>query len=339
MADAGAVHRRHPAGDWLSATSCWIRGRADPERLAELYLALATPKGAFVGAHRGIGRSFRQVLAELERGFRPDQSRPADGRHRRRDADRPGAAVTSADDPDAMFEAVLAASLMTHRDIRSLTGALAVAHALRRLIDGEPRDPSLLLWVAADVAKDEARIAAEHGEVVIKLDRARPLPCRAPSPTPNRSWNTPATGRSTPWSRRPTATAPSRRAGGRPMGFPPACIPTCLYLLLTTDSFEEAVDRGRSTSAAMPTPPAPSWAPWPGPIYGVDAIPRRWLDGLQNREGIEARAVALARRSAEGLDIPDLVATEHDLTRREGEVLGQFQSQVRGVRPVFEDRS
>ncbi len=25
------------------------------------------------------------------------------------------------------------------------------------------------------------------------------------------------------------------------MGFPPACIPTCLYLLLTTDSFEEAV--------------------------------------------------------------------------------------------------
>ncbi len=25
------------------------------------------------------------------------------------------------------------------------------------------------------------------------------------------------------------------------MGFPPACIPTCFYLLLTTDSFEEAV--------------------------------------------------------------------------------------------------
>ena len=42
--------------------------RVDPERLADLYLALMTPKGSFVGAHRGIGRSFRQVLAALERG-------------------------------------------------------------------------------------------------------------------------------------------------------------------------------------------------------------------------------------------------------------------------------
>src|SRR5439155_7556659 len=43
-------------------------GRIDPERLAELYLSLATPKGAFAGAHRGLGRSFRQVLGALERG-------------------------------------------------------------------------------------------------------------------------------------------------------------------------------------------------------------------------------------------------------------------------------
>src|SRR6516165_3590248 len=43
--------------------------RVDPERLADLYLALMTPKGMFVGAHRGIGKSFRQVLGELERGI------------------------------------------------------------------------------------------------------------------------------------------------------------------------------------------------------------------------------------------------------------------------------
>src|SRR6516165_7245449 len=32
-------------------------GRIDADRLAEIYLAMATPKGSFVGAHRGIGRT------------------------------------------------------------------------------------------------------------------------------------------------------------------------------------------------------------------------------------------------------------------------------------------
>src|SRR3954471_16120115 len=45
--------------------------RLDSDRLADLYLRLATPKGAYVGAHRGVGRSFRQVLIELERGVPP----------------------------------------------------------------------------------------------------------------------------------------------------------------------------------------------------------------------------------------------------------------------------
>ena len=37
-----------------------------------------------------------------------------------------------------------------------------------------------------------------------------------------------------------------------------------------------------------------------GAYYGVDAIPERWLDGLQNRDGIEARALALAQGSPTG---------------------------------------
>ena len=66
-----------------------------------------------------------------------------------------------------------------------------------------------------------------------------------------------------------------------------------------------------------------------GAYYGVDAIPKRWLDGLQNRDGIEARALALAQRSSDGLHIPDLIATEHELTRKEGESLEQFMSFAR----------
>src|SRR5881275_1170668 len=30
-------------------------GRVDPDRLAAIYLGLATPKGSYVGAHRGVG--------------------------------------------------------------------------------------------------------------------------------------------------------------------------------------------------------------------------------------------------------------------------------------------
>ena len=302
--------------------------RVDPERLADLYLSLATPKGSFVGAHRGIGRSFRQVLAALERGVPAHLAGQTTAGI--------GAAMRIApvplyfgDDPDALFDSVMAASLMTHRDIRSLSGALAVAHAIRRLVAGEPRDPSLLFRVASDVVKDEKRIA---GRVWRDGDQARAnmrAACRGPSPTPSRCSIQP----------RERALAAlvdeANRHGAEPsckrptQGFPPACIPTCLYLLLTTDSFEEAVAEVVNLGGDADTAGAILGA-MAGAYYGVDAIPERWLDGLQNREGIEARALALARGSAAGLEIPDLIATEHELTRKEGEALEQFMSFARG---------
>ena len=113
------------------------------------------------------------------------------------------------------------------------------------------------------------------------------------------------------------------------MGFPPACIPTCFYYLLTTDSFEEClteiVNQGGDTDTTGAILGAMA-----GACYGVDEIPRRWLDGLQNREGIEARARALANRSTAGLKIPDLVATEHELSRKEVESLQRVATLVRG---------
>ena len=93
---------------------------------------LATPKGSFVGAHRGIGRSFRQVLAALERGVPAHLAGQTDRRDRRGHADCPGPPLLRRG-PRALFDSVMAASLMTHRDIRSLSGALAVV----------PRDPRL----------------------------------------------------------------------------------------------------------------------------------------------------------------------------------------------------
>ncbi|KAJ3064165.1 hypothetical protein HK102_008265, partial [Quaeritorhiza haematococci] len=215
-------------------------GHADQGRLAAIYVAMAEAKGTFLGVHRGIGRSFRQVLAELQRGVSPRWSGQMKAGI--------GAAMRIApvglffeDDPDGFFRAVMESSVTTHRDVRSLSGAMAVAHGVRRLIAGEPRDPSLLLWLASDVARDEARMSTEgYGEVVISLEpHARAM---------SKALAHAETLLETPRERAlPALAEEANRHGAEPdckrptMGFPPACIPTCLYVLLTTDSFEEAI--------------------------------------------------------------------------------------------------
>jgi ADP-ribosylglycohydrolase len=300
--------------------------RVDPERLAELYLALLNPRGTFFGAHRGLGRSFRQVLDALERGVPAHLTgQPTAGI---------GAAMRIAPVPlyfgqevGPMFDAAIAASLMTHVDIRSLSGALAVAHAIRRLAAGGPRDPSLLFWVASDLVKDEDEIEASYGDVVINVDRFRRSLCRVIAHAeslldcPRERALAALVDEANRHGAVPTCKRPT-------MGFPPACIPTCLYLLLSTDSFEEAVTEVINLGGDTDTAGAILGA-LAGAHYGAQAIPRRWLDGLQNREGIETRAIALARRSAAGLSIPDFVETEHMLSRKEGESFEQFASVAR----------
>ena len=291
---------------------------ADLRRLSEIYVALATPDLGYAGAHRGVGKSFRQVLADLKRGVCPKQTgQPSAGI---------GAAMRIApvalyfaETPELLFEAVMAVSLMTHRDIRSLAGAFAVALGVVRLLDhpADRPDPSFVLWLAADVAKAEARIAREyadsvysldvhrgsmsaaiaHVETVLDLPRERAL--QAILEEANR--HGPDTG--------------VRRAT---QGFPPACIPACLYLLLTSDSLAEAlievVNMGGdadSTGAILGS--------FAGALYGAEAIPARWLTALQNRDAIDVRARAIFQKSSEGLDIPDLISSEFELSAREAE--------------------
>jgi ADP-ribosyl-[dinitrogen reductase] hydrolase len=290
-------------------------GRIDPDRLAEIYLGLANPKGSYVGAHRGVGRSFKQVLEALEQGVSPRRSGQLSAGIGAAMRIAPVALYHDSNELDAIFEAVVAASLMTHRDVRSLSGAMAVTHGVRHLLDGDPREPSLLFRIAADVARDEERLivrdldvtsvvrhrgslsrAIAHTEALLDLPRERALTALVEEA--NRHGAVPVC-------KRPT------------MGFPPACIPTCLYLLLTTDSFEEAavevVNMGGDADSAGAILGAMA-----GAFYGARAIPDRWLSQLQNREAIEVRALALHNRSTEGLDIPDLIEREHQLSAREG---------------------
>ena len=163
-------------------------------------------------------------------------------------------------------------------------------HTVRRLVAGESRDPSLLFRVASDVSKDEKQIGPDHGDIVIKIDQHGGSLSRAI-----------AHAESILDASRERALAAlvdeANQHGAEPvckrptMGFPPACIPTCLYLLLTTDSFEEAVSEVVNLGGDTDTAGAILGA-MAGAYYGADAIPQRWLDGLQNRAGID---VACAR--------------------------------------------
>ena len=153
-------------------------GRIDPDRLAELYLGAGQPQGVVrrraprrrpelpAGAGRPRARASRRA--------RPASSRPASARRCGSPRWRSTRSTTS---PRRCSRPSMAASLMTHRDIRSLAGALAVAHAVRRLVAGDPREPSFLFRLAADVARDEERIVARDPDVtsVVRTSR-QPLP-------------------------------------------------------------------------------------------------------------------------------------------------------------------
>jgi ADP-ribosyl-[dinitrogen reductase] hydrolase len=207
-----------------------------------------------------------------------------------------------------------------------LSGALAVAHGVRRLADGEQCEASLVFRIAADLVREEAKIAALYGDQVLKIDRHRGGLPRAVAHVESLLAMPPEQALA-------SLVTEANRHGAEPvcrratMGFPPACIPTCFYLFLTTDSFEEAltevVNLGGDTDTAGAILGALA-----GAFYGVEAIPERWLDGLQNREGIDARAIALAHRSRRGIHLPDLIGTEQFLTRKEGESFESFATTV-----------
>ena len=298
------------------ADSLIAHGRIVPASIVAAYRAMANPKGAHLGCHRGVARSFKLVLGEWERG--------ADPAHSGQCGAGIGAAMRVAplavfhrDDPEALFDDALAAGQMTHRDCRSLAGSFAAAYTARRLLAGEPRGPSLLLRVAGEVSRAERRLAAlpsgsvaglkehrdalstaiAHVEKVIDAPRERAL--AAIVDEANRHGADPAC-------RKPT------------MGFPPVMIPTCLYLLIRADTLEDALTDVVNLGGDADTAGA-ILGSWAGAHWGVGAIPGPWLDGLANVEGICLRADALAGEPIDPAAIPDLLATERQLT--EGETL------------------
>ncbi|MFO0958015.1 MAG: ADP-ribosylglycohydrolase family protein [Isosphaeraceae bacterium] len=153
------------------------RGQIDRHAVAEQYVRMASPRGEFLGAHRAAGRSFRLVVQDLERGVSPEETG--------QDSAGIGAAVRvpplaiyhharSGDGGAGSLDRdVIAASLMTHRDFRSLAGALAIAAACKRLLAAEDRSPSLLFRVAGDLIRSEDTLGEQGLDKLVGYGRYR----------------------------------------------------------------------------------------------------------------------------------------------------------------------
>lgn len=289
-------------------------GAVDPEWVGRVYQEMANPRMGYLGAHRGVGRSFRQVMTDLEGGASPRDTGTASAGIGAAMRIAPVGLYYAAHDGD-LVPAVLDASLITHRDIRSLAGAVAVAAAVRRLASGEVREPAWLFLLAAEVARAEDRIATESPRAVVAVGAYRHAMSRSIAFTEG-VLDKP----------RDRALAlivdEANRHGAEPIcrratqGFPPALIPTCLYFLFTTDSFEEAIVEAVNLGGDADTTGAILGA-MAGAYYGVQAIPDRWLEGLRNRNGLALRAEALGGHGIDEAELPDLVATEWQLTESE----------------------
>lgn len=264
------------------------------------------------GVHRNIGKNFRLMLEALSAGKPMDSVSQASAGL--------GAAVRVIplaiayhQDSDRLYRAVVDCSLVSHCDIRSVSAALAVAFATARLLNGESKEPSFLFHVAGDTARCERRLAVEYPDRIVgttchlhaisrciaHVERALELPqedafalileeARAHGP------NVPC--------KRPT------------MGFAPAALATCFYLLITSESYHDAIveviNQGGDADSAAAILGAMS-----GAHYGFAGIPKFWLSPLFNADGLDSRAVALTQ-TPEMIDrttIPDLIETEKKL--------------------------
>ena len=268
------------------------------------------------GVHRNIGRSFRLALEQLTAGHpMVSISQPSAGL---------GAAtrviplaIAYRQDSDHLYHAVVESSLLTHCDIRGIAAALAVAFATARLLNGEEIRPSFPLQVAADTARSESRLAQEFPDRIQGIDKHLHSISRCIAHV-EKILELPqdqAFAMILDEARNHGPSVPCKRPT---MGFAPAALASCFYLLSISGDFHEGlidiINQGGDADSTGAVLGAMS-----GAHFGVEGIPQDWLTPLCNREGIDSRARALMTDSTK-VDrkvIPDLVETERNLCRQE----------------------
>jgi ADP-ribosyl-[dinitrogen reductase] hydrolase len=254
----------------------------DMFRLGPAYL------GGF-GLHRGTGGNFQQTVEALARGVGWDQAPLLTAGN--------GAAMRIApialyhgNDPEALLEAVLDVSRVTHADTRGLAAAAAVALLVARALDhsGPARDlgdRELLesVYRMEDLAVETFGILAHQRNfssgldvVLASLDQA------------------------TEHVLRQIEIIASRNAGFMmppTHGFALASVLTAIYMFLSSRSFESALIDTISLGGDTDTTGA-MVGQMCGALYGESAIPERWRRSLVAYGALEDRVDALVNRDA-----------------------------------------
>lgn len=293
-------------------------GELQPSHLAEIWRKMyrthvECTSGKFPnGVHRNIGRNFRVTLEGLAAGQSLQEISQASAGL--------GAAVRVVplaiayyQDSDQLYRAVVECSLISHCDVRSVAAALAVAFATARLLNGEDKAPSLILRVAGDVARCERRLAAEYGDRVVGLDCHQNAISRCIGQVERavELSQEDAFAMILDEARNHGPSVPCKRPT---MGFAPAALATCFYMLIQSDSFQdgviELINQGGDADSAGAILGAMS-----GAYYGYQGIPKFWLTPLFNADGLDTRAVALSvpPEKVDRSKIPDLIEIEKGL--------------------------
>lgn len=268
------------------------------------------------GVHRNIGRNFRLALERLCSGVPIDSISQASAGLSAAVRVIP-LAIAYREDSDHLYHAVVESSLLTHCDIRSVSASLAVAFATARLLNGEKKNPAFLFHVAGDTARSERRLAQEFPDRL----------CGTPNYLHSISKCIANVERTLDSSRENAFQAildearnhgPSIPCKRPTMGFAPAAIATCFYLLISGETFKDSlidiINQGGdadSTGAIL--------GAMAGAYYGFNNIPQDWITPLLNQKGLDNRAIALFNlpESVDHKEIPDLIETEKWLCKLE----------------------
>lgn len=279
------------------------------------------------GVHRNISRNFKKTLEMLKAGnSHSEVSQPSAGL---------GAAVRVVPlavayrtDSDHLYHAVVESSLVTHCDIRSVSASLAVAFAVARLLNGEPKNPSFLFHVAADTSKSERRLAQEFPDRLCGIDKhlhsiSR---CIAKAEESLEKPREDALRAIVAEADRHGPNAPCRRPT---IGFAPASLATCFYQLIVSDSYSEALGEMINLGGDADSTGAILGA-LAGAHYGATDIPKDWLTDLHGMEGIRQRSDAICemKLASSFRNIPDLIDTEKLLCLRKADYLQTLDTEL-----------
>ncbi len=313
----GRLGRAHVAGFYTDDTQQALliadvlvekRGY-DAEAARARYLELAQPApGLPRGAHRANGGTFRSALMRMAAGYPALLTGvPSAGN---------GAAMRVAPiglwyagDAAALRQAAIEASLQTHADARGVCAAVAVAflagYLATHTVAGVAAEREALQAAGDCTREAEAELATQRPDL-------RPGRFSAALSILHALWGAPR------WDVLHAIVVEANRQGpARPITSPAdpfaaASVVTAIYLALAVSDFEDAVTQGVNLGGDADTVGAITGA-LSGARWGASAIPQRWLDGLENRKGIAARADALAGGAKGGAGWEELPAMERRL--------------------------